>query len=405
MVIGIDASRANRAFKTGTEWYSYYLIINLIKIDQENRYVLYSDQPLSEAFLSQLNLTENTRVKVKVLKWPFKYLWTLGRLSLEMIFWRPDVLFVPAHALPLFVPKKTITTIHDIAFVQNDDLYSQNIATDGFFGRHRFLNFLLALLTWGRYRLKSTDYLNWSSRSALKRAAKVIAVSNFTRREILKYYPKTSPAKIKVVYNGFADDLYRKLEDEKVWSEVLKKYGLVQPFFLYIGRLEKKKNIKTLIEGFSILKDKRRELKEKLVLIGRPGFCYDQIKYLIEELDLMSEVIILGWVEENDLPAILNRAEALVLPSFYEGFGIPLIQSMACETPLLLSDIEVFHEIAQNAALFFDHFDPADLAAKMEIIIDDQSRRQNLIEAGKKIASEFSWKKCATETLREINSL
>ena len=120
MVIGIDASRANKKFKTGTEWYSYYLIINLIKLDSENKYILYSDQPLSSSFLFDLDLEKNTHVRVKVLKWPSKYLWTLGRMSLEMIFCRPDVLFVPAHVLPFFSPKKTINTIHDVAFLKDD---------------------------------------------------------------------------------------------------------------------------------------------------------------------------------------------------------------------------------------------------------------------------------------------
>lgn len=130
MIIGIDASRANKDFKTGTEWYSYYLIINLIELDRQNKYILYSDKPLNEAFLSSLNLEKNSHVKIKVLNWPFKYLWTLGRMSLEMIFSRPDVLFIPAHVLPFFFPKKTINTIHDIAFVKNNCLYNQEMSVD-----------------------------------------------------------------------------------------------------------------------------------------------------------------------------------------------------------------------------------------------------------------------------------
>jgi len=143
MIIGIDASRANRSFKTGTEWYSYYLIINLIEIDLENNYILYTDKPLNQAFLFDLDLSRHTNVKIKYLKWPFKYMWTLGRLTLEMIFNRPDVLFVPAHVLPLFSPKKTINTIHDIAFMENNNLYNENIINNSFSLRNKIINFFM----------------------------------------------------------------------------------------------------------------------------------------------------------------------------------------------------------------------------------------------------------------------
>ncbi|HPT08118.1 MAG TPA: glycosyltransferase family 1 protein [bacterium] len=405
MIIGIDASRANRSFKTGTEWYSYYLIINLIEIDLENNYILYTDKPLNQAFLFDLDLSRHTNVKIKYLKWPFKYMWTLGRLTLEMIFNRPDVLFVPAHVLPLFSPKKTINTIHDIAFMENNNLYNENIINNSFSLRNKIINFFIRLFSLGRYNFKSTDYLNWSTKFALRYAKKIITVSNFTKNEILKYYRKIKGKKIKVIYNGYNNYLYKKITDEEALENVLKKYGIDTSFFLYIGRLEKKKNVHCLIESFSIFKENNKDLSKKLVLIGNPGFCYDEIKYLIEELGIYKDVIILGWVEEEDLPYIVNKAEAFIFPSFYEGFGIPILQAMACETPVLLSNIEVFHEIAQDSALFFDHLDPNDLAEKMVMIVNDDNLKMDLINRGKSLVSNFSWRKCAQETLKEINNL
>ena len=404
MVIGIDASRANKDFKTGTEWYSYYLIKNLIEIDRKNKYILYSNGPLQESFLQDLNLEKNTNVKIRVLKWPFRFLWTLGRLSLEMIFRSPDVLFVPAHSLPFFFPRKTINTIHDIAFVKNDGLYDKDVSCDNSKSNDRIINIIVKFLTFGKYCFKLTDHLNWSTRFAVKKARRIIAVSNFTKKELLSTYKKARDNRIAVVHNGYNNNIYRKIEDEGKMKDVLSKYGIEEPFFLYVGRVEKKKNILNLIEGFAILKENNKEIKEKLVLIGSAGFGYDNIKYLIEELGVDNNVLMLGWTEEQDLPYIFNKARAFVFPSFYEGFGIPILQSMACGAPVLLSDIEVFREVAQDSALFFDHLDPVDIALKMDKIINEPDLRKKISERGLIRASEFSWKKCAQETLIVIES-
>lgn len=405
MTIGIDASRANRDFKTGTEWYSYYLITNLVKIDRENKYILYSDKPLNRAFLNDLDLEVNKNIKVKVLEWPFKYFWTMGRLSLEMIFSRPDVLFVPAHSLPLFFPKKTVNTIHDIAFISNQAIYGQEVLSSSSNRVDRCLGFLVKIFTLGRYNFKSTDYLKWSTKFALRKARKIITVSNFTKKDILQHYKKVKADKIKVIYNGFPDNFYRPIKDDFALDGVLKKYGIPDKFLLYVGRMERKKNIYNLIEGFAIFKENNKESQEKLILIGSAGFGYDEMRYMIEELSLENDVIILGWVEELDLPFIFNKAQIFVFPSLYEGFGIPVLQAMACGTPVLLSDIEVLQEVAQDSALFFDRFDPLDLAKKIEEILNNQSERENLIAKGLEHAKKFSWKKCAQETLEEINSL
>ncbi|MDD3711206.1 MAG: glycosyltransferase family 1 protein [Patescibacteria group bacterium] len=405
MTIGIDASRANRDFKTGTEWYSYYLITNLVKIDKENKYILYSDKPLNRAFLNDLDLDNNKNVKVKVLEWPFKYFWTMGRLSLEMIFRRPDVLFVPAHSLPLFFPKKTINTIHDIAFISNQSIYGQEVLSSSSNRVDKFLRFLVKIFTLGRYNFKSIDYLKWSTKFALKRARKIITVSHFTKNDILKNYKKVKVDKIKVVYNGFPNNIYHLISDEASMNNVLRRYGIEEPFLLYIGRMERKKNIYNLIEGFAYFKENNKDSREKLVLIGSAGFGYDEMRYMIEELCLENDVIILGWVDEVDLPFIFNKAQIFIFPSLYEGFGIPVLQAMACGAPVLLSNIEVLQEVAQDNALFFDRFDPIDLSEKISNILNNEDLRRELISKGLSHSKNFSWEKCARETLAEINSL
>ncbi len=405
MKIAIDASRANKDFKTGTEWYSYYLIKHLVEIDKKNQYILYSDKPLRQAFLNDLNLEENDNVKIKILKWPFKAFWTLGRMSLEMIFNRPDVLFVPAHVLPFFPPKKTITTIHDIAFTKDDSLYEKEV----FLSDKRFsdwcLNLLVKIFTLGSYCLNTVNYLDWSTKRALKRAKRIITVSDFTKKELLEHYKEAKKEKIRVVHNGFNNDLYREIDDEEKINLVSEKYGLDFSFFLYVGRLEKKKNIHRLIEAFSLLKENDEDIEQKLVLVGSAGLAYDEMNYMIKGLDLEDQVLVLGWLEEEDLPYIFNKADAFVFPSLYEGFGIPVLQAMASGLPTLLSDLEVLKEVAEDSALFFNRLDPVDLASKMKKIISDDDLKEELKLKGLERARNFSWKKCAQETLKEIESL
>lgn len=403
MLIGIDASRANRKRKTGTEWYSFYLIENLAKLDHENIYRLYvDDRPSPEL---QEAIENNPNFSIRFLTWPFFSFWTLGRLSLEMIFHRPDVLFVPAHALPLFYPCQTITTIHDIAFMHDHKLYRPERMKARSARVRKFVSFLVKIFTFGKYGSDSLDYLYWSTAYALKHATKIITVSEATKQDILTYYPKTKLNKIAVVHNGFNNGLFRPLSDQEKIEATVNKYGLASPYFLYIGRLEKKKNTAMLIEAFAILKENNPALQEKLVLIGNAGFGYDEIQYIIEDFNLNRSVLMPGWVSEDDLPYILNGARAFIFPSKYEGFGIPVLQALACGVPTIVSDIPVLHEIADDSVLYFNQNDKDSIVKSLEDIASDEELRATLKAKGFERAKLFSWEKCALETLKEIEMM
>ena len=402
MVIGIDASRANRDRKTGTEWYSFYLIKNLAIIDKRNHYRLYLDSPPSAELIAAVR--NNSNFSFHFLKWPFGFFWTLGRLSLEMIWRRPDVLFVPAHGLPLFRPRRTANTVHDVAFVRAKNLYRSDEVKTSFAGGRSLINLLVKLFTFGRYRASSLDYLSWSTSFSLRRAKKIITVSNFSKQEILKFYPRIPESRIKVIYNGYDASFFRKINDEEDQKEVLAKYGLEKPFFLYVGRLEKKKNTLSLIEAMSLIKDNNLPVKEKLVLIGDAGFGYDEIKYAIEEFDLERRIDMPGWVDEQDLPQIFNAATALVFPSRHEGFGLPIIQAFACGLPVVASDLPVFREVAVDAVLYFDLQDRESLVKVLSDISTNESLRKSLSDKGLIRAKDFSWEKCAVETLSELEN-
>jgi glycosyltransferase involved in cell wall biosynthesis len=322
-----------------------------------------------------------------------------------MLWNRPDVLFIPAHTLPLFGPRKTVNTIHDIAFFRDRSLYFSEKAKTRIPGSRRLIDFLVRLITLGKYRSGSVDYLYWSTAFALRHARKIIAVSEFTKQEILSLYPKAKSKKISVVHNGYNNVLFRPLDNETKIQAVLDKYGISKPYFLYVGRLEKKKNTPALIEALALVRENNPEIKEKLVLIGNASFGFDEVKYVIEEFDLNNEVYIPGWVDEADLPYIYNAASAFVFPTKHEGFGIPILESLACGLPTIVSDIPVLREIAAEAVLYFDHTDKHDIAQAMVKIIKDKSLREELKAKGLVLSHKFSWRKCAEDTLREITNL
>ncbi|MFH1522803.1 MAG: glycosyltransferase family 1 protein [Patescibacteria group bacterium] len=426
MLIGIDASRANREHKSGTEWYSYYLIRWLAKLDSKNQYILYTDKPLKSGLLNlttkqyftkynnetdikynregyQIIKSPYNNFRAKVLNWPFCFFWTLGRLSWEMLIHRPDVLFIPSHTLPIIYPEKTINTIHDVAFERDRFIYRKDAMGPRGEILRKVISTFVKLSTLGKYGANSMDYLSWSTRFALKHAKIIITVSKFSKSEILAIY-NAKEDKIKVIYNGYNKSLYCQTNEKERADKVLKKYEIEEPYILYVGRLEKKKNTPLLIEAFAIARE-NKEIKQKLILIGDASFGYDEVKDVINEYNLVNDVIMPGWIEEEDLPYIFNRATAFIFPSNYEGFGIPLLQAMACKVPIAASSIPVLKEVAEDAALFFNPNDADSIAQSIKEIILNDKLREELIKKGNERVKEFSWEICARKTLEVINRL
>ena len=374
MIIGIDASRANRPNKTGTEWYSYHLIKQLVAIDRHNHYILYSDKPL-ESDLAQL-CQQYTNVEARVLKWPLKRLWTLGRLTLEMIVRPPDVLFVPAHVLPLISRAKLVNTIHDVGFMALPN----------------------------SYRRHAVYYLRWSTKWALARAQRLITISEFSKQEIQHYF-SADPTKITVIYNGYDEQVYQSEDKLGNDSQVLADYQIKSPYLLYIGRLENKKNIIGLLNGFRQYCQEQPRSQLQLVLAGQRGHDFTQVSNLLTDPILAKRCLELGWTPATALPSLLRQAQAFIFPSWYEGFGLPILEAMASGTPVLSSNTGSLPEIGAQAVLYFDPTDANDLASKIKLISEDNDLRQRLINAGLARAANFSWRKTAEETLKVLEEV
>lgn len=367
MLIGIDASPLNRHHKTGTEWYTHHLILNLAKIDPFNKYLLYCREPLKEEFTE---LPDN--FKIKVLVWPINKFWTQGRLSLEMLFRPPDVLFVPAQALPLICPKKVVTTIHDIGFERFPEYYS------GFARR----------------------YLRFSTKFALKRATKIIAVSNFTKKELIDVY-QADENKIEVIYNGY-NRLYQKDKSPSVSQGILTKLKIKKPFLLSIGRLEKKKNTLNIVKAFLALAKESGFSSLRLVLVGQKGLGFSEINEEIKKSGLAERIILTSWLNDRILTGLLKEAEVFIFPSFYEGFGIPIIEAMASGVPVVTSNAASCPEIANQAALTIDPDDIFAIVQAIKNILSDKELKNELVKRAEERIKFFDWQKCAQETLKVV---
>ncbi len=355
MLIGIDASRVGKLYKTGTETYTIELIKALSLIDKKNEYILYTPLRIEEKLP---NLGKNFRFKIL----PFGRFWTQIRLSYEMLSNKPDILFIPAHTLPLFFPKKSVVTIHDLGFKHFPELYSKN-----------------ELL-----------YQNWALRHSIKRAKHLITPSDFTKIDIIEHLD-ISASKISVIYEGYDANTFHPI------SPLKKK---TPPYLLFIGRLEEKKNVLGMIRSYGILR-KEKNIKHKFILAGRPGFGYEKILAEIEKLPdaIRRDIELPGYVSQEKYVELLKNADILFFCTFFEGFGLPPLEAMASGVPVVASNRTSIPEIAGTAAMLVNPDKPFEMAAALSKVINNEGLRKVLISKGFARATLFSWKKCAEETL------
>lgn len=354
MTIGIDASKVAKTYQTGTEVYSTEIIKALSKIDFQNQYILYTPKPLENKLP---DLGENFQIKVL----PFGKFWTQIRLSREMMAKKIDLLFIPAHTLPLIFPKKTVVTIHDLGFKHFPELYSP-----------------IDLL-----------YHNWAANHSVKNAYHILTDANFTKKDLLKEYT-LDPQKVSVVPLGFNDKVFRPLKQKKTR----------RPYIFYVGRMEEKKNIVGMIKAYKILR-KEKNILHQFLLAGRPGYGYEKIIKECETLapEIKKDVVLLGYIDNPTYVDLLKNADIFFFCSFFEGFGLPLLEAMASGIPMVCSNRTSIPEVTGKAALLVDPLSHLAMAAALSQIIHRSAVKKALISKGLVRASLYSWQKTAQKTL------
>jgi glycosyltransferase involved in cell wall biosynthesis len=366
ILIGIDASRTTAQERTGTENYSLFLIRALLKLDQNNQYRLYFNQTPA---LGLFPATGNAEIKVM----PFPRLWTHVRLSLEMATRPPDVLFVPAHVLPLIHPRRSVVTVHDLGYLYYPQAHTR----------------------WARW------YLRWSTCYNARSAVHLIADSQATRRDLIEHC-RAAPERVTVIYPGY-DPSFAPVQDEAALTTVHRRYGISSSYVIYVGTLQPRKNLTTLLDAFAALTAQGHTVH--LVIAGKKGWLYEPLFARVQELGLQGQVHFVGYVPQADLPALLSGAQAFVLPSLYEGFGLPVLEAMACATPVICSKVSSLPEVAGDAAIWIDPRDTAQLVQALGRVLEDADLRRDMAAKGLRQVSHFSWEKCAQETLRLLEDV
>lgn len=375
MIIGIDASRANVEKKTGVERYAFRVIQELkTLIPPEFRVMLYSREPLLGP-LADLPLNWESRVIPRP-----RRLWTQIGLSLEMLRRPPDLLFVPAHMLPLVLPRRSAITLHDAGFSAVPEAYS----------------------------LQGRLYHQLMTRFSARRAQAVFTVSEFSKTELLKYFG-TPRGRVVVTPLACDEAPLRRIGAREAWR-TLERYGISKPYFLFVGRLERKKNLAGLLAAWRIYRESDFG-DEALVLVGKPGRGYEDAWSALDGStslatggsDLAGEVVETGFVSDDDLPAFYSAASAFLFLSKYEGFGIPLLEAFAAGVPVVASRAGSIPEVAGEAVMYAET--PVEAAEAMRRLMHEEPLRIRLMAEGRLRLERYSWRATAEatwKTLREI---
>jgi glycosyltransferase involved in cell wall biosynthesis len=369
MIIGIDASRAFIKQRTGIEEYSYQTIKNLRDKLNDHQVVLYMRKEQRSMIKDHLfALPANWRVKV--IRWP--YLWTQLGLSLEMFFHSMDKLFIPAHIVPLIHPRKTLVVVHGLEYECVPEAYS----------------------FWERI------YMRLSIKFSCRFAQKIIAVSENTKKDLINLY-KVPSGKIEVIYEGYDADANFQFPISNFQSIFNDKIS--KPFLLSIGRIETRKNIEGILDAYKILVEKYK-IPHALVLAGTPDYGYEIIKLKIQNYlkikNLKLKIIELGYVSEIQKRHLLSNAAVFLFPSFYEGFGLPILEAQSAGVPVVASIEASIPEVAGEGALLIDPKNSEAIAEGIYKIISDENLRNEMIKKGRENVQRFSWDKCATQIAR-----
>ena len=372
MLIGIDGNEANIPNRVGVNHYAFKLLHNLKKLQDKgefgHKFIVYLKN-LPEKDMPE----ESENFKYRVLKGGKA--WIIRKLTLHLILnpEKLDVFFSPSHYVPLFSKVPRICSIMDLGYLE-------------FSGQFKKTDF---------WQLKL-----WTAYSIFVSKA-IIAISNGTKKDIVRHYP-FAQGKIHVTHLSFDDEVV----DTKVITNdvrrIKNKYSIVGDYILYLGTLKPSKNIEGLIRAFRLLTmDSVLSTRVKLVITGKKGWLYEPIFALVRKLRLNKDVILTDFVPEKDKIVLLKGAKLFVLPSFWEGFGIDVVNAMAVGVPVVVSNRGSLPEIVGQAGIVIDPASLESIAQGLKKVLSMSDLEYNkLIKDGQSQAQKFSWEKTARKTMQ-----
>ena len=374
MIIGIDGNEANVHKRVGISEYAFQLLMQFSRNQRAGitNQIYLKSKPLQT--LPKETTTWNYRVFG-----PGK-LWTQWRLPLDLYTHRPrpDVFFSPTHYAPRFSPIPTVVSVMDMSFLRFPELFNKSD--------------LYQLQSWTKYSVQN--------------AARVLTISNSSKDDIIKAY-NISAEKVVTIYPGIKE--ITTLEPRIYGMNQLQdKYHLSGNFILFVGTLQPRKNISRLIEAFARIKnhEQTKDNKDlKLVIIGKKGWLYEDILAAPQKHGVENSVKFLENVTDDELTMFYKNALCYVLPSLYEGFGLPVLEAMKQGCPVITSNVSSLPEAGGDAALYVDPEDVEDITQKITQVITDKNLREELVAKGKKQVAKFSWDKAARETLEVLQQV
>ncbi len=356
----------------GISTYSSELMKGMSKVDTKNRYhLIHGTHNNSELYKANGDILIESYLP--------NYIWrfTAAPIALRKLK-NLDIVHDPYDIGPLSfkMPFKTIITVHDLAYYV--------------FPRNSYLKNIVGHAILLKHTLTTVD--------------KIIAVSNSTKNDLINYF-KIPAEKIVVIYHGVNEGY--KIINEDLVNKTKQKYGINFNYVLYVGSLEKRKNIQNLIKSIYKIKkmNTRYKFEHKLLIVGKFSKDKNHLMKLIEKLNLQKDIVFTGFVSEKDLSNLYNGADLFVYPSTYEGFGLPPLESMSCGTPVITSNTSSLPEVVSGAGIMIDPYDIDLLAHKIVDVLTEDGLKEEMIKKGLKRSKLFSWEKCAKDTLKAYENI
>lgn len=371
MKIAIQAADLDHARIDGTRVYILNLLKYFGKLDLSSEFLICH----KKKFNPELTPPEFPNYSIRKMGAPL--FWTQTRFALELRKEKPDVLWMPMHNAPICKRKdlKTVVTIHDLAFKYFPECFPK-------------IDF------WK---------INFLTGIAIRNASHIIAVSQSSKNDILKFYPFFPAGNIRVIHHGFDTEIFSAERDLAKESEIKKRLGIKGDYILYFGAIQPRKNLGVLIEAFEIYK-RQTGSHVRLVLAGSKAWLWQNILKKSRLSPFRDDIIMSGKLKFGDVGHLYRGAGVFVFPSLYEGFGIPILEAFAAKVPVIAAKNSSLPEVGGNAALYFESGNKQELADKVSSVLSDENQRDAMIRKGLERIKNFSWEKCARETLEFLKS-